>query len=134
MGLNKEEIDLAVRVFNKNVALIHTVEEWSSFMNFNRPKTFSRHVKIYFGKSAIKVMTDLRINKIKELMRTFPEESLFCIARLVGLKDEKSLYDYIKYHKNLSPTSLKNSLETAKFRNEITEYNLGVKIQSHFTE
>lgn len=129
-----EEMRMAVEVFNKNVAIIHTVEEWAFFMQFKSAKTFSRHVKIHFGRSAVKVMTELRVKKIMELMESVPEDSLFCVARLVGLKDEKSLYDYIKYHTKLSPTVLKNKLIRAKLRSEITEYNLGVKIQSAISE
>ncbi|MTI89283.1 MAG: AraC family transcriptional regulator [Balneolaceae bacterium] len=130
----KEEIELAIRAFKNNIEDIHTVQEWASYANFSSTKSFSRQIKIHFGKPAIKVMTELRLQKVIELMLKSPEESLFCIARMVGLKDEKSLYDYVKYHTELSPTSLKKRVKKEKLRSEITEYNLGVKIQSVFTE
>lgn len=130
----EKESELAIRVFNNNIALIHTVEEWASSMNYRSAKTFSRHIKIHFGISAVKVMTQLRVKKIMELMHSVPEDSLFCVARLVGLKDEKSLYDYIKYHTKLSPTTLRNNVLRSKLRSEITEYNLGVKIHSNITQ
>ncbi|SMO48513.1 helix-turn-helix domain-containing protein [Gracilimonas mengyeensis] len=129
-----EEIKVAVTTFNENVSNIHTVEEWANQLEYNSAKSFSRRIKIHFCKPAIKVMTELRIKRIIEIMHRSPEESFFGVARMVGLKDEKSLYDYVKYHTDLSPTALKKKITLEKLRSEITEYNLGVKIPSGFSE
>ena len=107
MPLKRLHIRKAPEIFQQDPCRILSVTDWAQCMRYGCNKTFSRHVKRYFGKSAVRLLNELRLKLITELLAGDVSESHYCIARKAGLVDEKSLYDYIKYHLGKSPSRLR---------------------------
>lgn len=103
-------IENAIRVLEEHIASIHTVPELAEKMGYTSSKNFSRLFRNHFGIRPKKVITKIKLRTITDHMLAAPDDIYFCIARRVGLLDDKALYRFIKRHTGKSPGEFKYEL------------------------
>lgn len=116
----KLDIEIANEVLLNNISKIRTVTEWAALMGYELSE-FSRKYRNEFNIVAVKAQTMLRIIQIEKHIKKGDTLLNYELARLVGLRDEKDLYNFMCYHMNCSPTQFRKKIKTRK----ITKTNLG---------
>tara|TARA_R110001599_G_scaffold84130_2_gene226611 strand:- start:6454 stop:6771 length:318 start_codon:yes stop_codon:yes gene_type:complete len=102
-----ENLENAHSLLEENITSLTTVTEWGKVCGFDCRKKFSRAYREYFGLRPKETLYEIRIQKIKEYMKTFPNEINYCVAVEFGFTNEQGLYKFIKRHTGLSPTQLR---------------------------
>ena len=105
------EIENAIDVLENNISSINTVSEWSNHVGFNSERYFSRQFRNHFGSRPKEVITQIKLDKIRECMARFPDQILYCTAKDLGFADDQALYKFIKRHTGKSPTEFKREGE-----------------------
>lgn len=92
---------------------INGISRWAQLMGYSRSQ-FAKRFKSVFNATPKQVYHSVRANSIMMYLSQHPDKKHYEVALRFALRDEKALYDYLKYHHNLSPTEIKTfSLETA---------------------
>lgn len=104
----KQPMEEALQIAQQHLKEIRTVREWAEKMGYDCQKFFSRKFKKHYKVPPKSKLIELRIEKFQELIRENPKMSCFEISFFLGLGDEKSLNEYIKYHTSKPPTCWKN--------------------------
>lgn len=112
----KLRLDKAVEVLESNILSIKSVSDWSENMGWER-SDFSRNYAKVFGESAKITFHKLKLKTIETYLYEQPEAKYFEVAYDLGFRDEKALYDYVRYHTNQSPGAYKKMLHE-NFENE----------------
>lgn len=110
---HKMKLELAREILATNIHEIRTVADWAQLMGWDRTE-FSRQFSRKFGTSA---KDTLHMEKLKTIEGHFfdqPGAKYYEVACDLGFRDEKALYDYIRYHKNCSPGGFKQQLGLLK--------------------
>ena len=95
MSEKRIPIELARQCAIRNLQSIFTVAEWADFMGYPI-STFRRLCYRVFKKSAGKVLSETRITYIRTLWINDLGLSAYKVARHVGLRDEKALYQFLQ--------------------------------------
>ncbi len=111
MSPKVKKIEKAVKVLEKNIASICTVEEWAERMGYNSTDYFSRKIRNYYGVRPKELIVEKKLDKIRACLRQNPDKIYFCIARDLGFADNDSLYKFVKRHTGKSITGLKRESE-----------------------
>ncbi len=101
MGKN---IKNAVEVLDENLASICTVAEWVEKLGYDSSKYFSRVFRNYYSIRPKEVLVERKVLHFKKVISTDPDLIHYSVAQKLGLKDEFSLYKFIKRHTGKSPT------------------------------
>jgi AraC-like DNA-binding protein len=80
---------------------------------------FSRKFKLETGITPYRFLTRLKIKRARERIKEEPDISGYRLARLLGLKNEKGLYQFLNHHLNLSFQKFRE--EVIKDRAQISE-------------
>lgn len=104
----KQPMERALQVARENLKEIRTVTEWAEKMGYDSPKYFSKRFKKYYGESPKSKLVEIRVNVFHNIVRGNQELSCYEIGQLLGLGDEDTLNEYIRYHTKRSPTWWKN--------------------------
>jgi methylphosphotriester-DNA--protein-cysteine methyltransferase len=92
---------------------IDGITRWAQFMGYSRSQ-FAKRFKTAFSVTPKAMYHNIRVNSIMMYLSQHPDKKHYEVATRFALRDEKALYDYLKYHHNASPTEVKAfSLETA---------------------
>jgi transcriptional regulator GlxA family with amidase domain len=111
--MNKLRINKANEVLLENLNQIRTVSEWAELMGWER-SDFSR---TYSRQHSVTAKQKLNTEKLRLIERLFGEDPYaksYEIACETGFKDEKALYDYLRYH---------NQGNTSSFRRQFTSHH-----------
>lgn len=85
---------------------IRTVGDWAARMGYQRTE-FSRMFKKVHRQAPKEALIQIRTSMLLLFLVQNPTLKHYEVARTFGLRDEKALYDYLKYHRDHSPTELK---------------------------
>ncbi len=102
-----EQIEHANSLLEENITSLPTVTEWGEVCGFDCRKKFSRAYRKKFGLRPKETLHEIRMEKIKEYMKTFPNEKNYSVAVEFGFADEQGLYKFVKRHSGQSPTELR---------------------------
>lgn len=92
---------------------INGISRWAQLMGYSRSQ-FARCFKETYDITPKAVFHSVRVLSIMTYLSQHPDKKHYEVAVRFALRDEKALYDYLKYHHNASPTEIKAfSLETA---------------------
>lgn len=105
----KLRLEKAVEVLKNNITNIKSVSDWSVHMGWDR-SDFSRKYAKQFGESAKKTFHKNKLLTIESYLYEQPGAKYFEVAYDLGFRDEKALYDYVRYHTNKSPGAYKRML------------------------
>jgi transcriptional regulator GlxA family with amidase domain len=105
----KHRLDKAVEVLKSNIHVIKSVSDWSDHMGWER-SDFSRKYAKSYGESAKRTFHKLKLETIDAYLYDQPTAKYFEVAYDLGFRDEKALYDYVRYHTNKSPGAYKRML------------------------
>jgi methylphosphotriester-DNA--protein-cysteine methyltransferase len=108
--MKAKDIREADAILSQNIKSIRTVTEWANFMGYHDISFFSRRYRNHHNYKAVKRMTKIRMKQIELLMSTNQAILNYELARMVGLRDEQDLYNFVSYHRGCSPTKLKKEL------------------------
>ncbi len=111
--MNRIAIDKANKILTEHISQVRTVTEWAQMMGY-APQVFTRIYRNYYRKKPIEEITEIRMGKLVELLRSGKEYYNYELAYLVGLRDEKDLCSFINYHRGCSPTIFKMNLKNSK--------------------
>ncbi|HKJ30189.1 MAG TPA: hypothetical protein VKA34_00110 [Balneolales bacterium] len=95
-----------------NLKKIHSVKEWAELVECKSTQWFARNYFKCFHERPKKVINRIRLLRIYELIYSDIEISGYELVWQVGLKDEKDLYDFLKYHTDMNFTELKFFIES----------------------
>lgn len=105
----KMKLDIAVHYLSLNIFEIKSVSDWAIRMGWDRAE-FSRRFRKYHGESAKVCFHRLKLRTIENHFYSQPEAKYYEVAMDLGFRDEKALYDYVRYHRNCSPTAYKRQV------------------------
>lgn len=105
--MSKQKICQANDVLLNKITEIRTVSEWASLMGWERSE-FSRVYRRIHCVNAKSVLNKEKLRLIQRLMGEYPDAKSYEIACETGFKDEKALYDYVRYHKRCSPRKIRD--------------------------
>lgn len=104
--LKRVKLQYAVEILLNNIYEIRSVTDWANKMGWDRAQ-FSRMFARHYGENAKDALARFKLNLISKHFLENQGAKHFEIAYDLGFKDEKALYDYIRYHTNESPTQYK---------------------------
>lgn len=111
--MRRIDISKAKTILMSHLNHITGITKWAKLMGYNRIE-FSRTFKKFFDMAPKKMFHMVRVDSIMVYLAQHPSAKHYEVAIRFGLRDEKALYDYLKYHHNASPTEVKAfSLENA---------------------
>jgi methylphosphotriester-DNA--protein-cysteine methyltransferase len=111
--MRRLDINKAKAILMSHLNHITGITKWAKLMGYNRIE-FSRLFKKVFDMSPKKMFHLVRVDSIMVYLAQHPNAKHYEVAIRFGLRDEKALYDYLKYHRNASPSEVKAfSLESA---------------------
>ncbi|MCC5925763.1 MAG: hypothetical protein JJU41_04305 [Bacteroidetes bacterium] len=110
--MNKLRIALANEVLFQNLNQIRTVNEWANLMGWER-SDFSRSYRRMFSITAKKKLNREKIRLIEQLFGEQPSAKCYEIAYETGFKDEKALYDYLRYHELVNVSRFRERFQQA---------------------
>lgn len=102
----KMKIDFAPQVLKNLILQIWTVNDWSVELGWERCE-FSRGFKRQFGISAKDFLHKEKFKFIDKYFTSKPDTKHYEMACELGFRDEKALYDYVRYHRKCSPSAYK---------------------------
>jgi AraC-like DNA-binding protein len=97
----KRSIAVAPELLKSRIAAIWTVNDWANEMGWER-SLFSRKFRRCFRVTPKEWLHREKMNSIHIYLTTSPKARQFEIAYDLGFKDEKALYDYVRYHYSCS--------------------------------
>lgn len=108
-------MEVAIHLLSLHIYDMRSVSDWATKMGWERSE-FSRKFKRYYGESAKECFHRIKMKTIENHFSAQPDAKYYEVACDLGFRDEKALYDYVRYHKKCSPTSYKNQVigETAE--------------------
>lgn len=106
-GTVRKPVGTAVLELESNLGEIFTVREWADHMGYSR-SYFSRKIKKKFGKSPKDLLTEVKLNKVKQQIREEPEAIGYHIATEVGFPNERALYKFLAINIGLTLSSLQD--------------------------
>ena len=114
MAIRRERADrkplrTAMIELESHLGEIFTVKEWADHMGYSR-YYFSRKVKKKFGKSPKDLLTEMKLQKVKQQIQEDPEAIGYHIATEVGFPNERSLYKFLAIKIGLTLSSLQDLL------------------------
>ncbi|KPP99598.1 MAG: ArsR family transcriptional regulator [Bacteroidetes bacterium HLUCCA01] len=109
--MSKQRIEHANLVMSSYISSIRTVRDWADLMGWERTD-FSRRYRRIHGQTAKHALKQERFKHIARLMKENPQAKNYEIACDLGFRDEKALYDYVRYHSNRTPTDLRLEIIT----------------------
>lgn len=109
----KHRIEAAGIILAAHLNQIRTVADWAIFMGWDRTE-FSRQYRRKNGVSAKDKLRDARFGVINDYLSQQPDARYYEVAYDLGFRDEKALYDYVRYHYKCSPTVYKNRVLNPK--------------------
>jgi methylphosphotriester-DNA--protein-cysteine methyltransferase len=98
---SKKSIDYAPQHLKIRIHAIWTVNDWAKEMGWDR-SLFSRKFRRHFRIPAKEWLHQEKMQTIHTYLLSSPEAKHFEIAYDLGFKDEKALYDYVRYHYSCS--------------------------------
>lgn len=101
--MKKMDITYANTVLKNHLTEILSVKEWASKMGYSRT-SFQIEYRNTFGRVPKLTMKDLRLQQFRIWRETQRHLPFGEIARKLGLRDERALYGYVKYHTGKAPT------------------------------
>ncbi len=111
--MRRIDINKAKTILMSHLNHIKGITQWAKLMGYNRIE-FSRCFKKSFEIPPKKMFHTVRVDSIMVYLAQHPSVKHYEVAIRFGLRDEKALYDYLKYHQNASPSEVKAfSLENA---------------------
>jgi len=111
--MRRIEISKAKSILMSHLNHITGITKWARLMGYNRIE-FSRSFKKSFDMTPKMMFHSVRVDSIMVYLSQHPGVKHYEVAIRFGLRDEKALYDYLKYHHNASPSEVKAfSLENA---------------------
>jgi methylphosphotriester-DNA--protein-cysteine methyltransferase len=111
--MRRLDISKAKTILMSHLNHITGITKWAKLMGYNRIE-FSRYFKKTHDMSPKKMFHRVRVDSIMVYLAQHPHAKHYEVAIRFGLRDEKALYDYLKYHHDASPTEVKAfSLESA---------------------
>lgn len=90
-----------------NLDTVARVGEWATLMGYSNAKKFSRHYLKCFQHRPSEKLEEVRLNSVVQQLRDSKRKSNLQIAWEHSFPDEKSLYNFVKYHLGCSPTQIK---------------------------
>lgn len=101
------KISNSITLAENNISKIKTVHKWSKMMGFNKQRKFSNKFREEYKIRPIKALIHIRLIRILKLLRKEENSSCFEIALKTGLKDEKSLYNFLSRNINMGPRAFR---------------------------
>ncbi|RNC79567.1 MAG: AraC family transcriptional regulator [Balneola sp.] len=105
------KIENAVDILGEHITRVTTVAEWAELMGYSSADYFSKKVKTHYGCSPKEIYIQQKIKKIKECLRTSPDDIYYCIARELGFANDTALYKFVNRHTGMCIGSLKRESE-----------------------
>lgn len=109
----KHRIEAAGHVLAAHINEIRSVNDWADLMGWDRTE-FSRQFRRKNGVSAKDRLRELKFGAINDYFFDQPEARYYEVAYDLGFRDEKALYDYVRYHHKCSPTDYKKKVLSLK--------------------
>ena len=88
-------IESAVDVLKQHMRLIDRVSEWAEKMGSQDTKKFSRQIRDHYGVRPKKLMTQIKLQRVKDLISNDEKITFYEVAKEVGKKDEQALYHFV---------------------------------------
>ena len=105
------KIEHAVKVLERHIAEIYSVNDWARLTGFESEKYFNRKIRGCYKKSPYQLIIEKKLEIITERLEGSTDEILFSIALDVGFADNNALYKFVKRHTGKSPSELKKESE-----------------------
>lgn len=105
----KLKLEVALDILKSNIHNIKSVSDWSDIMGWDRSE-FSRQYAKKFGESAKETYHKQKLLTIEAYLYEQPTVKYYEVACDLGFRDEKALYDYVRYHTKKSPGAYKKML------------------------
>jgi len=91
----KKPIESAVDVLKQHISVIDRVSEWAEKMGSHNTKKFSRQIRDHYGVRPKKLMTQIKLQRVKDLISNDEKITFYEVAKEVGKKDEQALYHFV---------------------------------------
>ena len=121
--MKRMDIIYAKGFLMKNLHRITNISQWAEFMGYTR-YNFSRSFRSAFSESPKEAFHKIRMQHIIITLLRDPDRKFYDVALDYGFKDEKVFYDYVKYHRNISPSEIK-AMHAAVRTNKSTKKDKG---------
>jgi AraC-like DNA-binding protein len=96
----------AISLLENEIRLIQSVNDWAKTVGCSR-STLIRLIKTQTEQTPNEIMRIIRYNRIIMLTRNNPKTTAYAVAVDSGLKDDKSLYKFLKRHYSIRFTELR---------------------------
>lgn len=109
--MKKMSIFAANQFLNDHLSTIRSVTVWASRMGWERTEFSRMYHKVYQITAKEKLKKE-KLNLITRRLREHPYAKSYEVACDTGFKDEKALYDYLRYHCKGGTGAIRSSLKT----------------------
>lgn len=100
------KVKKAVSLLRKEIETISSVQKWAEEAGVSR-RWLCKAMKKVYGHPPKVIIRKIRYEMILDCMDEDPEISGYCLAKEVGMSDEKALYKFLSVHFDSSLTQLR---------------------------
>jgi AraC-like DNA-binding protein len=130
---SKKSIDMAPHYLKSRIAAIWTVNDWAHEMGWER-SLFSRKFRRHFQVAPKVWLHREKMQSIHNYLITSPSARHFEIAYDLGFRDEKALYDYVRYHYSCSTGYYIEKIYQIKISRHLRKLPGSINLQVHRQE